>query len=394
MAAGEEKSPRRIAILGSTGSIGTQALEVIERHPEALQVEVLAAYSNAKLLIEQARKHKPNIVVAVEEQAYKAVKDALADEDIKVFFGEDALCGVCEMDCVDMVLSSIVGVAGLRPAYATVACGTPLAIANKETLVVAGDIIMGTAAKNNAPVLPVDSEHSAIFQCLAGEFQNPVEKIIITASGGAFRGFTKEQLQNVTLGDALRHPNWSMGPKVTIDSATLMNKGLEIIEAKWLFNTPLDDIEVVVHPQSVIHSMVQFRDGAVKAQLGIPDMRLPILYALSYPLRLPLPYPRLDFRKLSQLTFEQPDTETFPCLDIAYKAAREGGGKPCIMNAANEAAVSMFMNGKISFTDIPRIIEDALATVSDTKPSDIDGYLSLDTEVKAMIFDKYGRPCS
>ena len=377
--------PRRIAVLGSTGSMGTQALEVIALHPDVLQLEVIAANSSAELLIEQAKKYKPNVVVVVQETAYKVVKEALADEDVKVFCGEESLCDVCEMDCVDMVLSCIVGIAGLRPAYRTVACGTPLAIANKETLVVAGELIMRTAKEHNAPVLPVDSEHSAIFQCLAGEQYNPVEKLIITASGGAFRGYTKEQLETVTLQNALKHPNWSMGPKVTIDSASLMNKGLEVIEAKWLFNMPLEKIDVLVHPQSVIHSMVQFEDGSVKAQLGVPDMRLPIQYALSYPLRLPLPYDRLDFAKYSSLTFEKPDKEVFPCLDMAYKASAAGGGMPCVMNAANEVAVKRFMQEQIKFTDIPRIIENALATAPTVKPKTIEEYVALDAETRARL---------
>ena len=380
-----ETHPRRIAVLGSTGSMGTQALEVIALHPDVLQLEIIAANSSADILIQQAKQYHPNIVVVVQEEAYRKVKEALADEDVKVFCGEESLCDVCEMDCVDMVLSCIVGIAGLRPAYRTVACGTPLAIANKETLVVAGELIMRTAKEHNAPVLPVDSEHSAIFQCLAGEQYNPVEKLLITASGGAFRGFTKEQLKQVTLKDALKHPNWSMGPKVTIDSASLMNKGLEVIEAKWLFNMPLEKIDVVVHPQSIIHSMVQFEDGSVKAQLGVPDMRLPIQYALSYPLRLPLPYDRLDFTKYSNLTFEKPDREVFPCLDMAYKASSAGGGMPCVMNAANEMAVKMFMQEKIKFTDIPRIIEHALATAPSVKPQTIEEYIALDAETRARI---------
>ena len=381
----KDNHPRRIAVLGSTGSMGTQALEVIAQHPDVLQLEVIAANSSADLLIEQAKKYQPNIVVVVREDAYRKVKEALADEDVKVFCGEESLCDVCEMDCVDMVLSCIVGIAGLRPAYRTVACGTPLAIANKETLVVAGELIMRTAKEHNAPVLPVDSEHSAIFQCLAGEHYNPVEKLIITASGGAFRGYTKEQLETVTLKDALKHPNWTMGPKVTIDSASLMNKGLEVIEAKWLFDMPLEKIDVLVHPQSVIHSMVQSEDGSVKAQLGVPDMRLPIQYALSYPLRLPLPYERLDFAKYSTLTFEKPDREVFPCLDMAYKASAAGGGIPCVMNAANEAAVRMFMEEKITFTDIPRILERALSTAPSVKISTIDDYIALDNETKQKI---------
>ena len=381
----EKPHPRRIAVLGSTGSMGTQALEVIALHPGLLQLEVIAANSSADLLIEQARKYQPNIVVVVQEDAYKIVKEALADEDVKVFCGEESLCDVCEMDCIDMVLSCIVGIAGLRPAFRTVSCGTPLAIANKETLVVAGELIMRTAKEHNAPVLPVDSEHSAIFQCLAGEQYNPVEKLIITASGGAFRGFTKEQMEQVTLKDALKHPNWSMGPKVTIDSASLMNKGLEVIEAKWLFGMPLEKIDVVVHPQSIIHSMVQFEDGSVKAQLGVPDMRLPIQYALSYPLRLPLPYERLDFTKYSNLTFEKPDREMFPCLDMAYKASAAGGGMPCVMNAANEIAVKLFMQEKIKFTDIPKIIEKALATAPSVKPKSIEEYVALDAETRKKL---------
>ena len=382
-----EQHPRRIAVLGSTGSMGTQALEVIALHPELLQLEIIAANSSADILIQQAKQYHPNIVVVVQEEAYRKVKEALAEEDVKVFCGEESLCDVCEMDCVDIVLSCIVGIAGLKPAFRTVSCGTPLAIANKETLVVAGELIMRTAKEHNAPVIPVDSEHSAIFQCLAGEHFNPVEKLIITASGGAFRTFTPEQLEQVTLKDALKHPNWSMGPKVTIDSASLMNKGLEVIEAKWLFGMPLEKIDVLVHPQSVIHSMVQFEDGSVKAQLGIPDMRLPIQYALTYPLRLPLPYPRLDFTQYGQFTFEKPNREMFPCLDMAYKASAAGGGMPCVMNAANEAAVKMFMEEKIKFTDIPRIIEHALATAPSVKPQTIEEYIALDEETKRSILN-------
>ena len=383
----QENRPRRIAVLGSTGSMGTQALEVIALHPELLQLEIIAANSSADILIQQAKQYHPNIVVVVQEEAYRKVKEALAEEDVKVFCGEESLCDVCEMDCVDIVLSCIVGIAGLKPAFRTVSCGTPLAIANKETLVVAGELIMHTAKEHNAPVIPVDSEHSAIFQCLAGEHFNPVEKLIITASGGAFRGFTPEQLEQVTLKDALKHPNWSMGPKVTIDSASLMNKGLEVIEAKWLFGMPLEKIDVLVHPQSVIHSMVQFEDGSVKAQLGIPDMRLPIQYALTYPLRLPLPYPRLDFTQYGQFTFEKPNREMFPCLDMAYKVSAAGGGMPCVMNAANEAAVKMFMEEKIKFTDIPRIIEHALATAPSVKPQTIEEYIALDEETKRSILN-------
>lgn len=282
----EQPHKRRIALLGSTGSIGMQALDVIARYPDLLQLEVIAANSSADLLIQQAKTFHPNIVVVVQENAFWKVKEALEDEDVKVFCGEQSLCDVCEMECVDLVLSSVVGVAGLRPAYHALECGKPLALANKETLVVAGELMTQTARKMQTCILPVDSEHSAIFQCLVGEQHSAIEKIIITASGGPFRGWKKEQLEEVTLAKALKHPNWSMGPKVTIDSSTLMNKGLEVIEAKWLFDVPIDKIEPIVHPQSIVHSMVQFQDGSVKAQLGVPDMKLPIQYALTYPCRL------------------------------------------------------------------------------------------------------------
>lgn len=377
-----EQHPRRIAVLGSTGSMGTQALEVIALHPDILQLEVIAANSSADMLIQQAKQYHPNIVVVVQEAAYKIVKEALADEDVKVFCGEESLCDVCEMDCVDMVLSCIVGIAGLRPAFRTVSCGTPLAIANKETLVVAGELIMRTAKEHNAPVLPVDSEHSAIFQCLAGEQFNPVEKLLITASGGAFRGYTREQLEKVTLQDALKHPNWSMGPKVTIDSASLMNKGLEVIEAKWLFNMPLEKIDVVVHPQSVIHSMVQFRDGAVKAQLGMPDMRLPIQYAFAYPKRLDSDYERLDFFQLHDLTFEKPDTTRFRCLKLAYDALAEGGNMACIMNAANEIANRAFIDDVIPFTRIAEIIEQTMQHVDKQFDCSLETYLDTDRKAR------------
>ena len=387
----QENSPRRIAVLGSTGSMGTQALEVIALHPDVLQLEIIAANSSADILIQQAKQYHPNIVVVVQEEAYRKVKEALADEDVKVFCGEESLCDVCEMDCVDIVLSCIVGIAGLKPAFRTVSCGTPLAIANKETLVVAGELIMRTAKEHNAPVIPVDSEHSAIFQCLAGEHFNPVEKLIITASGGAFRGFTPEQLERVTLRDALKHPNWSMGPKVTIDSASLMNKGLEVIEAKWLFGMPLEKIDVLVHPQSVIHSMVQFGDGSVKAQLGIPDMRLPIQYALTYPMRLPLPYPRLDFTQYGQFTFEKPDRERFPCLDMAYRASSQGGGMPCVMNAANEVAVSAFLAGR---APMPAIWGTVERVVSETPPCvgapTLDALLESDRWARARAAELLG----
>ena len=387
----QENRPRRIAVLGSTGSMGMQALEVIALHPEVLQLEVIAANSSADILIQQAKQYHPNIVVVVQEEAYRKVKEALAEEDVKVFCGEESLCDVCEMECVDMVLSCIVGIAGLRPAFRTVSCGTPLAIANKETLVVAGELIMRTAKEHNAPVLPVDSEHSAIFQCLAGEHFNPVEKLIITASGGAFRGFTPEQLEKVTLKDALKHPNWSMGPKVTIDSASLMNKGLEVIEAKWLFGMPLEKIDVLVHPQSIIHSMVQYEDGSVKAQLGVPDMRLPIQYALSYPYRIDLPVQRLDFAALGKFTFEKPDLERFPCLALAYEALDKGGNATCILNGANEVAVASFLGGKICFTDIPDLIASVLARCPFLAEPSLDDIYSTDFEAKRIASELINR---
>ncbi len=376
---------RRIALLGSTGSMGVQSLEVIARHPDILQLEVIAAHSSADLLIQQARTFKPNVVVVVQEEAWRQVKEALQNEDVKVFCGEQSLCDVCEMECVDMVLSCIVGVAGLRPIWHAIESGKQIALANKETLVVAGELMMQKAQENRVPILPVDSEHSAIFQCLAGEHFSEIEKLIITASGGPFRGESRQALGQVTVAQALQHPNWNMGPKITIDSATLMNKGLEVIEAKWLFNVPLEKIEVVVHPQSVIHSMVQFADGSVKAQLGLPSMMLPIQYALTYPIRQTSPEPRLSFADYPSLTFEQPDREAFPCLDIAYECSRQGGNRPCVMNAANEVAVAWFLQGKISFLQIPDIIQHAVDTIPYSHPISVDDYLQVDHEVRAYL---------
>ena len=381
----EPAHKRRIALLGSTGSMGVQSLEVIEQYPDLLQLEVIAANSSADLLIEQARRYKPNIVVVVQEAAYRVVKEALADEDVKVFCGEQSLCDVCEMECVDMVLSCIVGVAGLRPVYHAIECGKLIALANKETLVVAGELMTRKAREMQTFIYPVDSEHSAIFQTLAGEHHNAIEKLIITASGGPFRGYTREQLEQVTLAKALRHPNWQMGPKVTIDSSTLMNKGLEVIEAKWLFDIPLERIETVVHPQSIVHSLVQFHDGSIKAQLGLPDMKLPIQYAITYPFRLENKFPRFDFSKYPQLTFEQPDRTLFPCLDIAYRASAQGGNMPCVMNAANEVAVQWFLQEKIRYVEIPRVIEEALAKADFCKPASVDEYLEVDRETKARL---------
>ncbi|MCR4965045.1 MAG: 1-deoxy-D-xylulose-5-phosphate reductoisomerase [Bacteroidales bacterium] len=387
MDASEHK--RRIALLGSTGSMGVQSLEVIAEHSDLLQLEVIAANSSADLLIQQARTYKPNIVVVVQEAAWRKVKDALQDEDIKVFCGEQSLCDVCEMECVDMVLSCIVGVAGLRPVWHAIEAGKQIALANKETLVVAGELMTRRAAENRVPLLPVDSEHSAIFQCLAGEQYNEIEKLLITASGGPFRGRRREDLAEVTVQQALKHPNWSMGPKITIDSATLMNKGLEVIEAKWLFNVPLEKIEVVVHPQSVIHSMVQFTDGSVKAQLGIPSMKLPIQYALTYPFRQSNKQPRLSFADYPSLTFEKPDLEVFPCLGIAYECSKKGGNLPCVMNAANEVAVAWFLQGRIKFLEIAEIIRRTVESATYCVPQSVDEYLQIDREVREKLQNDY-----
>lgn len=354
---------KHIAILGSTGSIGTQALDVIRWHPDMFSAEVLCAGSNAELLIEQALEFKPNAVVIADESKYLFVRDALANKPIKVYAGEQAITEIMEMGSIDIVLAAIVGFAGLRPTLHAIESGKTIALANKETMVVAGETVTESAARNNVPVLPVDSEHSAIFQCLVGE-QSPIEKILLTASGGPFFGKKRIDLSNVTLDDALKHPNWSMGRKVTIDSATLMNKGLEVIEAHWLFNVPVSKIEVVVHPQSVVHSMVQFSDGCVKAQLGIPSMKTPIQYAFSFPNRLQSPLQRIDFAKYSQLSFNKPDIDTFRCLQLAYEAIERGGNMPCIMNAANEVAVQKFIDGKINFLDIADFVERQMQTAS------------------------------
>lgn len=380
---------KKVCLLGSTGSMGVQALEVIDELSDQLEVEVLACHSNADLLIRQAKKFKPNTVVIVNEAHYNYVKEQLWDDDIKVFTGESSLCDVVEMGSVDIVLACIVGVAGLAPVYHAIDCGKPIALANKETLVVAGELMTKLSVERHVPLLPVDSEHSAIFQSLVGEWHNAVDKIIITASGGPFRGKDAEFLRTATKAQALKHPNWSMGNKITIDSATLMNKGLEVIEAKWLFDVTLDKIEVVVHPQSVIHSLVQFADGSVKAQLGLPSMKLPIQYALTYPLRQANAQPRLDFANYPSLTFEQPDRKTFRCLDIAYHASREGGDRPCVMNAANEVAVALFLNGNIGFLDIPKIIEQQLEQVTFSRPTSVEDYLNIDKEVRNRILKSF-----
>ena len=372
---------RHIAILGSTGSIGTQALDVISRHEDVFEVELLTAGSNSALLIEQARRFRPGAVVICNESKYREVADALDPLYIKVFAGIDSVCDLVAGGGVDMVLTAMVGFSGLRPTVAAIKAGKAIALANKETLVAAGELIMALAAQHNAPILPVDSEHSAIFQCLQGENAD-IEKLLLTGSGGPFRKSTKEEMAAATREMALNHPRWKMGPKVTIDSASLMNKGLELIEARWLFDMQPRDIEVVIHPQSIIHSMVQFSDGCVMAQLSNPDMRLPIQYALSYPCRTNLNTERLDFAALGQLTFEKPDLERFPCLALAYGAIEKGGNATCVMNGANEVAVQAFLEGRIRFTDIPSIIEETLCRCDFIKKPSLEEIFSTDFEAK------------
>ena len=350
-------SKKHIAILGSTGSIGTQALEVIATHPDFFEVEVLTAQNNAALLIEQAKKFKPNAVVISNDDHHKAVHEALDLLGIKVYAGENALASIVQMDTIDLVLTALVGYAGLKPTIKAIEAGKTIALANKETLVVAGELITTMAREKGVNIFPVDSEHSAIFQCIVGEFHNRIEKIILTASGGPFRGKKKSELESITRAQALKHPNWSMGNKITVDSATLMNKGLEVIEAKWLFGLRADQVEVVVHPQSIIHSMVQFEDGSIKAQLGLPDMRLPIQFAMTYPQRLKSEFPRLDFANYPAFTFEKPDTETFRNLALAFEALDRGGNMPCVLNAANEVAVSEFLKEKIGFLEMSELVE-------------------------------------
>ena len=372
---------KRIAILGSTGSIGTQALNVIRHHRDQITVEVLCAGSNADLLIAQALEFEPNAVAIADESKYQHVQDALSPHDIKVFAGMDSIADLMEMESIDMVLASIVGFAGLRPTLRAIEHHKPIALANKETMVVAGQIVTEAAARNHVPILPVDSEHSAIFQSLVGEVGG-VDKILLTASGGPFRGWKREQLEKVTLADALKHPNWSMGRKVTIDSASLMNKGLEVIEARWLFDIPAERIQVLVHPQSVVHSMVQYVDGSIKAQLGVPTMETPIQYAFSFPQRIESYLPRLSFEKYSQLTFENPDTETFRCLPLAYEAIARGGNMPCIMNAANEVAVQQFIEGKISFLQIADMVERQMQTAPFIAQPTLDDLFQTDAAVR------------
>lgn len=375
---------KRIAILGSTGSIGTQALEVIRQQADFFEVEVLSANSNSGLLISQAIEFRPNAVVIGAEHLYQKVAVALQPYDIKVYAGEDALCQIIEMETIDMVLVALVGYAGLRPTLSAIEAGRQIAIANKEAFVVAGELVTRLAMQKGVNLFPVDSEHSAIFQCLAGEYQNVVEKVILTASGGPFRGKDREFLSRATKTEALKHPNWNMGCKVTIDSATLMNKGLEVIEAKWLFGLSAGQIEVVVHPQSVIHSMVQFEDGSIKAQLGLADMKLPIQYALSYPIRLKSPEPRFSFTDHPELTFEKPDLLNFRCLSLAYDAIGKAGNMPCILNAANEVAVNAFLKDKIGFLDIPGIIETCMGKVEFSAQPDYTVYAETDCRTREM----------
>ena len=374
----------RLAILGSTGSIGTQALEVVAAHPELFEVEILSAHSNSALLIEQARKFNPNAVVVTHEESYEAVKYALSNLPIKVFSGADALNDVVQWDTVDTVLTAIVGFAGLSSTLAAVNAGKTIALANKETLVVAGDIVMKAAAEKGARIVPVDSEHSAIFQCLVGEDWNTIEKVILTASGGPFLGKKTNYLLNVKASHALQHPNWTMGAKITIDSATLMNKGLEMIEAKWLFGLKNEQIEVVVHPQSIIHSLVQFTDSSIKAQLGLPDMKLPIQYALGFPRRLQNDFKRFDFRDYSKFTFEQPDLKTFRNLALAMEAMEKGGNVPCVMDAANEVVVQSFLNNRVSFIEMSDIIENVMGKVAFVGNATLDDYRLSDKEARAV----------
>ena len=380
----EEDNRRGIAILGSTGSIGTQALDVIESHPEQFRLEVITAGANHELLISQALKFKPNCVVIADESRYESVKNVLWDAGIKTYAGAKSIEQVVQMSGVDIVLTAMVGFAGLRPTLKAIEAGKHIALANKETLVVAGELVTKAAQKAGVNIYPVDSEHSAIFQCLAGEFHNKIEKIYLTASGGPFRGKSREELKAVTKAQALKHPNWEMGAKITIDSATLMNKGLEVIEARWLFNLKAHQIDVIVHPQSIIHSIVQFEDGSMKAQMGLPDMKLPIQYALGYPNRLSSEFPRFNFINYPALTFERPDTDTFRNLALAIEAMSRGGNLPCIMNAANEVAVDAFLKERIGFLDIQSVIEQSMERATFVEHPTLDEYLETDKETRAL----------
>ncbi len=375
---------KRVAILGSTGSIGTQTLDVIRQHPDWFTVEVLTAQHNWELLVAQALEFKPNAVVIGNEDHYSKVKEALYGEPVKVFAGQKAIAQVVEMDTIDVVLTALVGYAGLIPTVHAIRAGKQIALANKETLVVAGELITALAKQHGVNIYPVDSEHSAIFQCLVGEFHNPIEKIILTASGGPFRGKDTAYLASVTREQALKHPNWDMGAKITIDSASLMNKGLEVIEAKWLFGLKKEQIEVVVHPQSIVHSLVQFEDGSLKAQLGLPDMRIPIQFALSYPDRLKSNFERFNFANYPQLTFEQPDVQTFRNLQLAYDALAAGGNAPCVLNAANEVAVAAFLNRQIGFLEMSDLIEETLNKSTFLARPQLEDYIESDRQAREL----------
>ena len=382
-----ENKKKHIAILGSTGSIGTQALEVISEQSNFFEIEVLTANSNSNLLIQQAIEHKPNAVVIADEEKFQEVNDSLCPHNIKVYAGADALAQVVEMDTIDMVLTALVGYAGLRPTINAIKSKKNIALANKETLVVAGALITNLAKEFGVNILPVDSEHSALFQCLVGEVYNPIEKIYLTASGGPFRGMNREQLANVTRAQALKHPNWDMGAKITIDSASLMNKGLEVIEAKWLFGLAPEQIDVIVHPQSIIHSVVQFNDGSMKAQMGLPDMKLPIQYAMAYPQRLNASFPRFNFMDYPNLTFEKPDTHTFQNLALAYNSMRKGGNSPCVLNAANEVVVDAFLREKIGFLEMSDVVATCIEKATFVANPSYEDYVGSDLESRQIAND-------
>jgi 1-deoxy-D-xylulose-5-phosphate reductoisomerase len=376
-----------VAILGSTGSIGTQALEVIYAYPDFFDLQVITAQSNADLLIEQAKKFQPNVVVIGDESKYAYVKEALFADDIHVYAGAEVLSQVVENSNIHVVLTALVGYAGLKPTLAAIEAGKDIALANKETLVVAGELVTAAAHRKGVNIYPVDSEHSAIFQCLVGEFHNPIEKIYLTASGGPFRGWKREQLETVTRAQALKHPNWSMGAKITIDSASLMNKGLEVIEAKWLFNLKPEQIDVIVHPQSIVHSLVQFTDGSMKAQMGLPDMKLPIQFALTYPNRFETNFPRFNFMDYPNLTFEPADKETFNNLNLAYQAMEKGGTAACALNAANEISVQLFLEEKIRFLSIAEINEAVMNQATFVQQPNYEDYVQIDSEARKMAFE-------
>lgn len=377
-----------VAILGSTGSIGTQTLDVIDRHSELFELYALTAHSNIDLLVEQAKRYRPEVVAIADERHYKTLREALDGLPVKVFAGADSICQIAAMSPIDMVVTAMVGYSGLLPTVRAIEAGKKIALANKETLVVAGELVTDLALRNRVDIIPIDSEHSAIFQCLVGENENSVEKLILTASGGAFRDTPKDDLRLATAADALRHPTWKMGAKITIDSATMMNKGFEVIEARWLFDIPIDKIEVIIHPQSIVHSMVQFCDGSIKAQLGQPDMRHPIQYALTFPDRLNAQVERANLADIHQLTFEKPDYEKFRNLRLAYDALRRGGNIPCILNAANEIAVDAFLKGKIGFFAMSDIIEQTISETAFISSPTLDDYIATDREARARTSAK------